>query len=179
MTQINLLPWREQVRYERKIHFFIMLALFIALAVLIDIFFYGIVSTQIKHQQRTNAFLQSQLNQEQATIVTLTKKKQEANQIYSRLQYIYSLKNTSYKAIKILNALINTLPPGIIFTKVSREGDNITLIGKANSNSQITLLMDNISKLVDFKQPVLTEITGKENEGADVKMFQIKLIQQG
>lgn len=176
MTQINLLPWREQARLEKKLNFFVMLFLFIGATIVLEIILHLIMVNRIGYQERSNNYLEYQLQQEQAVVTQLNKRKKEGFRIYSKLQLLYKLKDRSYKAVRLLDTLARIMPDGVALTKIKREEDHVTLIGKSKSNLQVTQLMENISKSGIFRQPVLTEIARKQNE-IDEKNFQIAVVQ--
>lgn len=178
MTQVNLLPWREQARQAKKMRFLLVIGLFVGLAVLMEIFLHFFMLSMINNQLRVNSYLQVQLDQEQKIVVQLNNKKKEGGVIYAKLKFIYLLQNESYRAVKLLDALPRVLPDGVSLIKLTREGVNITLAGRAKSNLQVSVLMENIAKNPIFNQPVLTEISGKESATGDEKLFQIKIVQK-
>ncbi|EKD45539.1 MAG: hypothetical protein ACD_69C00244G0002 [uncultured bacterium] len=175
MTQINLLPWREQARKNKKIRFGLTIAATLSLALFCTLIAHLYLQMLITMQQQRNAYLQTQLSQEQTILSMLNKKKQEQTTINSELHFIMSLRQENYQAIRLFDTLVRVIPEGISINKIARDGNNIVLLGKAQSNLQITLLMKNIAKTLVFKQPELTEITGRESNVGETRNFQIKV----
>lgn len=178
MTQINLLPWREQARQARKMEFVYVLAAFIGLTlifVFIGHLYYG---SLISHQQKNNAFLQEQLDQEQQILNALNKKKKQQTLIYSQLNFLISLQEKSYQVVRMLDELVRVIPDGVALLKVTREKNSVTMYGKANSNLQVTQFMENIEKSSVFKQPILTEIAAKDGVLREEKYFQLQVEQE-
>lgn len=186
MTQVNLLPWREEARRIKKLRFLITFALFISFSIVIEIIVHIFFSGLIHSQEDTNNYFQSQLTKEQAVVANLNKKKKNDSTIVTELQEAYNLQNQSFKAVSLMNLFANIMPEGATLTKFTREGDNITLMGKAQSSLEVTALMENIVKTNKFNQPVLTEISGQENDkdkpktanAGEEKLFQIKVVQK-
>lgn len=178
MIQINLLPWREQARKEKKLRFAITLGGFVGLTlflvVLLHLYFYSL----IRYQKNNNIFLETELKQEQLAIGTFNKKKKEQAEIDTHLRFIFTLRNKGYKATAVLDELAQIVPEAILLNKIIREGNMIFISGKAESNLQVTLFMENISQSRIFKQPVLTEITGKGSSSGEERYFQLKVEQQ-
>lgn len=175
MPQINLLPWREQVRQEKKIRFIIALSSFVAMAVLFVIMAHFYIDTLINAQAVRNNFLQTELDQERGQLTILNKKEKEQETIAKDLKFITSLRGDSYRIISVLDEITRILPDAIVFDKIIRKGKTFTLIGKARSNMQITLLMESMSKSDFFEQPVLTQITGKESDLGEQRYFELKV----
>ena len=61
---------------------------------------------------------------------------------------------------------------------LTRENNSISITGRAKSNLQITLFMENLAKSNIFKQPELTNISGKENSSGEERIFQLKVDQR-
>lgn len=175
MTQINLLPWREMARQAKKLRFAATIAAFIALSLFFVFLVHLYIEAFIISQEHTNTYLQSQLDKEQTTLTTLAKEKQEQAAIYSELHFLFALREDSYKAVGILDQLARVVPDAVSLSKISRAGNSLTIEGRAQSNLQVTLFMENIAKSHFFKQPVLTEISTKENSSGDERTFQLKV----
>ena len=173
MSQINLLPWREQARQAKKVRFSIRVAVSAALAIfcvlIIHLYYQGVAHTKNKR----NAYLQQQLSAEQTELNTLNQKRRDQDQIVSELKTIFTLRENSYDAVALLDALARVVPDAVSFSSVIRQGNVIVVTGKARSNPQITTLMKNISKLDVFKQANLTEIMGKDDGAGEYRQFKL------
>ena len=174
MTQVNLLPWREQARRETLLRFGTMLAMFMGLTFFLIMLFHLYFNSQISDQLETNALLQKELNKQTAALDALQAKHKEKHDLEQQLQFFVSLRQMSYQVIRLLNAFAHDMPNGIVLTKIERQGNMISIMGKAKSNSDITQLIKNLDKLPSFGQPELTQITTKGETN-----FQIKMPQEG
>ena len=179
MIQINLLPWREQARKAQKTRLAFMAGGCVVFAILtvaaFHLHFRGKISNQ---EQRNNAIL-AHLEKENAALVSLRKQQEEVTIIERQLQFIYSLRDSSYQAVKILDELVKVSPENINLDRIMRKGSVITIAGKANSNLQVTLFMDNLQQSKFFNQPVLTRISGKDGEVGRERSFQLRVELQG
>lgn len=178
MTKINLLPWREQARRARKLQFVYILAGAIGIAILFIVILHLYYNMLIGHQQSRNIFLQTQIDREQTTLGILAKKKKEQTVVDTELHFIFGLREKSYQAVRLLDELPRIVPEGLSFNNIARTSKGIILIGKAQSNLEITLFMKNIAKSKIFKQPELTNITGKESAVGEERSFELKVEQQ-
>jgi len=178
MTQINLLPWREQLRQTKRMNFTFILTGFIALTLFLLFIVHLYLYRVINDQQQKNNYLQSDFQHEQSELGTLNKKKQEQLNVISQLHFIFSLRDNSYRAVRLLDGLARVVPDAVSLNKIMRQGNTITITGKAQSNLQVTLFMENMAKSKIFKQPALTEINTKENSSGEERFFQLNVEQQ-
>lgn len=179
MIQINLLPWREQERKKEQIRFGIVVGIFAGFGLFFTIFFHMHYSAIISRQMERNAILQAALDQESNSLMTLNKQQSALMNVDDQLHFIFDLRESSYRAVRLLSELAIVNPDAITLYKIIRAGNQITVFGKAKSNLQITLFMDGIEKSPFFDQPVLTEIIGKENATGEERSFQLKIEQKG
>lgn len=177
MTQINLLPWREQSRKLKQNRFGLIALAAAAMGLFFTLVFHMDYSLRISEQGKRNAILQAALDEESTHLKNLNKDKKELINVDNQLHFIYSLRNTGYQAIQLLNKLAMLNPDSITLNKIVRNGNAILISGKVKSNVQITLFMQSIEKSKVFNQPILTEISGKESETGEVRSFQLKLQQ--
>ncbi len=178
MTYINLLPWREESRKIEKIKFGLLLLAIVSLAIFTVFIVHLVLESVIHHSQERNQYLQTLLDNEQVVLGGLSKEKQIQMTITTDLQFIASLRETSYQAIRLLNELTKVVPSDVFLTKIIRNQNSITLVGQAKSSLEITRLMKNIEKSPVFKQPTLSEISAQGINTPNEKKFVIKVIQE-
>jgi type IV pilus assembly protein PilN len=174
MTQINLLPWREDERKIKKILFGITLGAFVCLTLVAVMFFHIYLKLIIHDSQVRVTYLQTELAATQAEITTLKDSQQKQAAIRAELQLIIELRTRSFQAVRLLNALTTTVPTTVLLQRIMRASKSVTLEGEAESDLQTTELMKKLAGTKGFNQPVLTEISGdKDNAGA--RHFQLKV----
>lgn len=185
MTQINLLPWREQTRLTKKIRLSVLFATFIIIAIVGVIISHLFITHLISRQEKANTYLQTQLDQEKATIFKLNKQKKERLLVFSQLIEAYSLQDQNFKIVSLLNILANNIPDGVNLTKIQKADSQITIEGQAQSNLEVTAFMKNLEKTNQFNQPVLTKISDVEQSASNTgnklpptKGFQIEVTQK-
>lgn len=179
MIKINLLPWREQARKKAQHRFLVIAGAFAGLGVFSTLFFHMHYSSAISHQLKRNTFLQQFLDQESNQLMTFNKQKKDLAEIDGQLHFIFHLRESSYRAVRLLNELVIVNPDSVTLYKIVRRGNTVLVFGRAKSNLQITLFMKNIEKSKFFNQPVLTDISGKDSSVGEDRNFQLKMEQQG
>lgn len=175
MTQINLLPWREEERKFQKIIFGITLGAFVCLTLVAVIFFHIYLKVLVHDQQVRTSYLQTELQNTQTEITTLKDRQKQQAAIRSELQLIIELRTQSFQTVRLLNALVDAVPKTIVLEKLARNGKSITIEGKAESDLQATVMMKNLAAVPGFQQPVLTEIDIDPNSLGSGKHFQMKV----
>ena len=175
MADINLLPWREQARTIKKINFSIVVGACVVITIFIVLLSHLYLSGLINRQQFRNTYLQSELTLAQTRLSTLNDKLSEQEKINTDLHFYIALRGKNYGVVKLLNEFAKIVPEAVTLDALQREGDDIMLLGKAQSNLQITLFMKNIKQSSIFNQPELTEITGQESKDSSDKIFKLKV----
>ena len=165
MAQINLLPWRERLREERKREFLnIMVGVLIisaGLLFLVDRYFRSEINTQIAR----NNFIRSEIQQLDAQVAEINQLQQQKQEIRSRMNVIQDLQGSRPVIVRIFDELVRTLPQGVYFTRLERLGDQLTISGAAESYARLTDLMRRLDSSQWFKEADLSIISSQENSG--------------
>jgi type IV pilus assembly protein PilN len=178
MTQINLLPWREQARQFRKIFFGIILGGCIVISIFMAIFIHFYLKIENDIQTERNTYLQAQIDHAQTELDLLKAQQIIRDKIISELNLIINLRKKSYSSVSVLNLLLKATPSTVLIEKLSREGKVFSIEGLADSDLQTTLFMRNIQAVTGFNQPELNVIKTQKNltnEGNDEIDFILKV----
>lgn len=158
MTEINLLPWREQQREQDKKMFTTMLLAGVAAAVCIVFLINFYAQHLVENQTNRNKILQKEIVSLDAQIKEIKALKLIREGLVSRMSIVQNLQSTRTLMVHLFDELIKIAPPGIYITKMERKNDQVTLWGYTESNTNISILMLNIENNVWIQMPVLTEI---------------------
>lgn len=176
MTQINLLPWREKLREEKKRYFFVALGISVLGAIVIMIFTHIIIEHNIQSQQQRVELLNSEikvLNQQIAEIKGL---KKEKSALISRMKIIQALQANRPLVVHLFDEMVKILPRGVFLTKVVRKADEVTLVGQAESNTNVSDLMRNIEASKWLRTPQLSEIKKQSDSGEILSEFNLQML---
>lgn len=158
MTEINLLPWREKKREQEKKQFTIFLFIGLVMAVVvvfcIDYYAKSIVEAQTRRNQR----LKNEITQLEKQIKEISEIKKLRQALIARMTIVQNLQATRALTVRLFDEIIKIMPDGVYLNHVERMGDKVTLLGYAESNTNISLLMRNIESSAWIQNPVLTEI---------------------
>ena len=158
MARINLLPWREELREERKKRFLTALVGVLVVSVGILFLIERYVSNGIEHQMARNAFLQTQIAQLDIRIKEISDLKARRKQLLERMKIIQDLQGNRPIIGRVFDQLVRTLPDGVYFTDIKMLDNVIAINGIAESNNRVSDLMRNLEASDWLEGPVLNEV---------------------
>ncbi|XLY88729.1 PilN domain-containing protein [Ectopseudomonas mendocina] len=158
MARINLLPWREQLREERKQRFLVSLVGVLVIAG--GLVFLGdqMLSAAIDNQNARNEFIKKEIAVLDARIQEISELRTRRQQLLERMKIIQDLQGNRPIIGRVFDQLVRTLPDGVYFTAVKMEGKNIAVVGAAESNNRVSNLMRNLEASDWLMAPSLTEV---------------------
>ncbi|MET1081204.1 MAG: PilN domain-containing protein [Pseudomonas sp.] len=144
MARINLLPWREQLREERKQRFLVTLAG--VLIVACGVIFLGdqYLGRAIEQQTARNDFVRKEIAVLDARIKEISELKAKRQQLLERMKIIQDLQGNRPIIGRIFDQFARTLPDGVYFNSLKMTGKTIQVDGAAESNNRVSNLMRNL-----------------------------------
>ena len=158
MARINLLPWREQLREERRKQFLVILGGIFVLSC--GAVFLGdqYLSGEIARQEARNAFIQHNIAQLDVRIKEISELKTRRQQLLARMKIIQDLQGNRPVIGHVFDQLVRTLPDGVYFRELKMQGDTLSISGEAESNNRVSNLMRNLDASDWFASPTLIEV---------------------
>lgn len=178
MARINLLPWREQLREERKQRF--LVALGGVLLVSGGLVFLGdqYFSSAIENQSARNDFLRKEIAVLDARIKEISELKTRRQQLLERMKIIQDLQGNRPIIGRVFDQLVRTLPDGVYYTGLKMNGHSISIAGAAESNNRVSNLMRNLDASDWLTSPNLTEVKAVTQGAVDqANTFQLTVQQ--
>ncbi|MEY1662970.1 PilN domain-containing protein [Isoalcanivorax beigongshangi] len=163
-TIINLLPWREERRKKRQQEFILLLLLAAGLGAAIWFVWSSAVDGQIAHQGQRNQIIEGQIRELNQQIAEIDELEKTRNDLVERMKVIQELQGNRPSVVYVFDQLVRTLPEGVFYTEVTRQGSQFTLKGTADSHSHVSRLMRNLDASDWFKNATLVHIAA-EREG--------------
>ena len=178
MARINLLPWREQLREERKQRFLVALgAVLVGAAVLV---FAGdqILNAAIDRQNARNDYVRKEIAALDARIKEISELKKRREELLERMKIIQDLQGNRPVIARVFDQLVRTLPDGVHFTALKMTGKSIAVSGVAESNNRVSTLMRNLDASDWLAAPNLTEVKALTAGAVDqANVFQLTVQQ--
>lgn len=158
MARINLLPWREQLREERKQRFLVALAGVLVISA--GLIFLGgqYLNGAIEQQTARNEFVRKEIAVLDARIKEISELKTRRAQLLERMKIIQDLQGNRPIIGRIFDQFVRTLPDGVYFSELKMTGKSIAITGAAESNNRVSNLMRNLDSSDWLKEPNLTEV---------------------
>ncbi|HZO21225.1 MAG TPA: PilN domain-containing protein [Steroidobacteraceae bacterium] len=166
MPRINLLPWREEERKERKVKFTVALGAAALAACFTTFAIYLMYGSMIDAQEHRNEKLRVEIK-------TLDKQIEEINDLESakqkfiaRMEIIEKLQRSRPEIVHVFDEIVRTLPDGVYLTSVKQTDKRLKFEGVAQSSTRVSSFMRNIDGSEWLRNPELEVVqTSKDNKG--------------
>ena len=169
MSNINLLPWREEHKKKKKHAFFVVLL--ISSLVILAISYSGkmYIDSMISAQNQRNQFLQTQTIILDRRIAEIREIKKEKKELERRINLIQKLEEKRNHATHLFNTLADTVPPGVYLKSSTFSEEKVVVQGTAESHNRVTRMMRNIDSSGWLGDSYLRNI--KEGPRKPIKLY--------
>lgn len=173
MANINLLPWREELRAERQRTFYSSLGLAAALAVLILVVADRVVGMQIDHQNDRNRYLSDSIALVDARVAEIRDLRSQRQLLLERMRVIQQLQGNRPIIVRVLDELVRTVPDGVYYKSLSASGNAVSIEGIAESNNRVSSLMRRLDSSDWLTEPALGGVSAAEELGDSAMRFSL------
>lgn len=167
MANINLLPWRERLREDRKKKFFIMLGISAGIAAAVVLSGMAYLNAEINNQNARNAYLTATIAELDTKIAEIRNLQAQKRALTERMTVIQDLQGRRPVIVRLFDELVRTLPEGVYYNSITRAGDVISLDGVADSHNRVSTLMRYLEDSEWFADANLNSITARGDVGTD------------
>jgi type IV pilus assembly protein PilN len=165
MPRINLLPWRDQERRERRVGFYVALGVAAGLAGVVAFASYLMFGQLIDAQEARNARLRAEIRVVDKQIEEINDLEQQKQNFISRMQIIEKLQRSRPEVVHLFDELVKVMPDGTYLTTVKQSGNSLKLEGIAQSSTRVSTLMRNIADSQWLRDPELEVVESKKDGG--------------
>ncbi|MFT7387285.1 MAG: type IV pilus assembly protein PilN [Candidatus Endobugula sp.] len=158
MANINLLPWRDEYRQEKKREFFSTFFLLIVLSGLVGYVWFKYVDNQVANQKVRNTLLINEISLLDLRVGKITKLKAQRKELEARTEVIQGLQNRRPLIVYYFDHMVKALPDGVYFKRISKKENVYTITGIAESNSRVSSLMRSLDNSSFFAAPNLMNV---------------------
>ncbi|NCF36051.1 MAG: pilus assembly protein PilN [Gammaproteobacteria bacterium] len=158
MTQINLLPWREELRQEQKKQFAVMAVMTCVLAAAIVALIHFQMQAKIDYQLSRNSFLTAEIAKVDEEIKEISELQKVRRSLIERMEVIQDLQGSRPSIVHLFTEIVSTVPNGVYLKTLTQTGGNLLINGEAESNARVSTYMRNLSASDWLKDPNLTVI---------------------
>ncbi|MBK0025682.1 PilN domain-containing protein [Stenotrophomonas sp. S48] len=164
MARINLLPWRAERRKQRQREFGVMLGMAALGGVLLSLLVWFYYDMQVSGQMDRNAYLQAEITKVKAQNAEIDRLDEQKNRLLARKAVIEQLQAKRSQMVHLFDALVRTIPDGVVLTALQQDGDTLTLEGRTQSNARVSAYMRNLEVSGWMTNPELSIIKASEPE---------------
>jgi type IV pilus assembly protein PilN len=166
MPRINLLPWREQQRRERKLAFFVSLGVAAGAAAVVAFAAYLMLGAMIDAQDQRNERLKGEIKVLDKQIEEINDLEAQKQRFIARMQIIEKLQRSRPEVVHLFDELVKAMPDGTYLTSIKETGTKLKFEGIAQSSTRVSTLMRNISASQWLRNPELEVVeTAKDSTG--------------
>lgn len=158
MARINLLPWREELRKQKKQEFLQV----IGLSVLITIIIFGAVHSYFEglkaYQEQRNQILQSEIALLDKKIVEIKSIEEKKSKLLAKIELIQKLQESRPEIVHLFDEIPKATPDGVFLAKFTQAGTELIFEGKSQSNARVSAFMRAIDASLWLHTPTLNVI---------------------
>jgi type IV pilus assembly protein PilN len=170
MPRINLLPWREGQRKERKLKFMVALGVAVLAAIVTTFAAYLMYDSMIAGQQRRNQSLRTQIKMLDKQIEEINSLETEKQKFIERMDIIEKLQRSRPGIVHVFDAIVKTLPEGVYLTGITQvsagASKRLKFEGVAQSSTRVSTFMKNIDQSEWLRNPELEVVQTNKGPGS-------------
>jgi type IV pilus assembly protein PilN len=165
MPRINLLPWREGQRKERKLAFLVALGVAAVAAGVTAFAAYLLYGSMIESQEKRNQSMRAQIRTLDKQIEEINNLESAKQKFIARMGIIEKLQRSRPEIVHVFDDIVRTLPEGVYLTAVHQTDRRLKFEGIAQSSTRVSSFMRNIDASQWLRNPEL-EVVQTTKAGA-------------
>jgi type IV pilus assembly protein PilN len=174
MSNINLLPWREEYKKQKKIGFFIVLGLSSLVVLALSHVGKMYVDSMISAQQQRNQFLQAQTLQLDRRIAEIKNIKEEKAELERRIDLIQKLEEKRNYVTHLFNTLVDVVPTGVYLENVTFVNEQVDVKGMSESSPRLSKMVRNVDSSGWLGDSYISSIVAGPSKPINLSKFAMK-----
>jgi type IV pilus assembly protein PilN len=166
MPRINLLPWREQQRNERKKAFGVGMVGALVGAAAVAGAGYLVMGAMVDSQDQRNNLLRGEIKVLDKQIEQINSLEAQKQQFIARMQIIEKLQRSRPEIVHVFDTFVKTIPDGTYLTSLKQTDQKFEIKGVAQSSTRVSSFMRAISASEWLKDPELDVVQNTKGGGA-------------
>jgi type IV pilus assembly protein PilN len=163
MPRINLLPWRDEERKERKVKFLVALGGSAIGAALTAFVGYLMMDSMVSAQDVRNERLKAEISELDKQIEKINGLEADKARFIARMEVIEKLQRSRPEIVHIFDEIAKQLPDGVYLTGITQNGSRLKFVGVAQSSTRVSAFMRNIDGSSYLKNPDLEVVETKKD----------------
>ena len=174
MPRINLLPWREEQRKERKLAFGVAIGGATLAALVAMGATYMMFGSMIDAQDARNERLREEIKLLDKQIEEINNLESSKQKFIARMEIIEKLQRSRPEIVHLFDEIVRQLPEGVYLTGVKQTDKRLKFDGIAQSSTRVSTFMRNIGGSEWLRNPELEVIqvqNGQAVSGSSFTLF--------
>ena len=168
MAKINLLPWRDELREQRKKQFIAMCVGVAILGLVAVMLAWLYFDHKLNDQEQANQLITSTNQTLDSQLKTLDGMQERRNAIIERMKLIQGLESQRPVTVHLIDELVRVVPSSMYITKFNRTGDKFTIEGRAESPNTVAELLRGMEASPWFRNAFMNSfLAAEENKNKD------------
>lgn len=172
---INLLPWREARRKQRTRAFYGTILFILLLGLLLGLAVAHFYQQQLVTQQQRNDYISTHIERLNREIADVHRYQTDVKQLGEQLSLFHMLHSERVNTVQLFNELAESIADGVVYQRLSRSGQLISLSAVAGNDRQVSEQLRTIASMPGLGVPVLSEVA--IGLGGSERVFQFDVTQ--
>ena len=177
ITQINLLPWREEQRQELKKQFVVTAVMTCVFAAAIVGLIHFQMQAKIDYQLSRNTFMTNEIAKVDEEIKEIKELQKVRRSLIERMEVIQDLQGSRPSIVHLFTEIVSSVPNGVYLQSLTQKGSNLNINGEAESNARVSTYMRNLQSSAWLKDPNLTVIEVEDKTVNRISTFTLTVKQ--
>lgn len=174
LYRINLL--HEQQIYKPNV--FIIIGISILFVNIMVLFMHYMILDKIHYQQERNKYLQQEINQYKKNLREYKDLQTKKQFLIKNIELLQVIETNRIQIIHLFEELINLVPDGVFFSRLTQTGNKIYLKGVTESEKNLFILIKNFKQSKWLTNPKIYSIEMKQDKlKSGVSHFKLELTQ--
>lgn len=162
MARINLLPWREELRQQKKKHFLTAMGVFAVLTLIAFGFIHLYIQGLQEYQTARNKILEDEIVLLDKKLGEIKNIEETKNKLLAKIDLIQKLQESRPEVVHLIDEIPRNTPDGVFLTKFTQTAQKLVFEGKSQSNARVSAFMRAIDASNWLRAPVLEEIKAED-----------------
>ncbi|TRW99103.1 PilN domain-containing protein [Candidatus Methylobacter oryzae] len=158
MAKINLLPWREELRAQKKQDFINAIGVAVVITAIIFAGVHMYIESLKAYQEQRNKIIQDEIALLDIKIAKIKTIEEQKAKLLTKIDVIQKLQESRPEIVHLFDELPRVTPDGVFLTKFIQKGADLNFEGKSQSNARVSAFMRAIESSAWLKVPTLDVI---------------------
>lgn len=174
LYRINLL--REQQIYKPNV--FIIIPISLVFVSILVLFMQYLLLDKINYQQERNKYLQQEINKFKDILREYKDLEAKKHLLIKNINLLKLIEKNRFQIIHLFEELINLVPDGVFFSRLTQNANKIYLEGVTESEKNLFILIKNFKQSKFLTNPKIYSIEMKQDKlKSNVSHFKLELTQ--